>query len=203
MPDKKHSRAYHRYFEDYAERQTMDESGRLAIERVYVGRYYRVNLSGRALRRQKVLFLLLYLGAAALFLLSGVTLQVSAVGLAAIATMAALLSLLWLAVPVFHRLTAPREMEVRTWRESSASLRHAGAGAAVCLFACAGASLAAAFLVPGYSRLETALGVLPYVLSGAFSLGIHILERRTDYEVLPPKNQRPEGSSPIRYYTPD
>ena len=192
MPDKKHSRAYHRYFEDYAERQTMDESGRLAIERVYVGRYYRVNLSGRALRRQKVLFLL-----------SGVTLQVSAVGLAAIATMAALLSLLWLAVPVFHRLTAPREMEVRTWRESSASLRHAGAGAAVCLFACAGASLAAAFLVPGYSRLETALGVLPYVLSGAFSLGIHILERRTDYEVLPPKNQRPEGSSPIRYYTPD
>ena len=203
MTEQKHSRAYHRYFEDYAERQILDESGRLTTQRIYVGNYYRTKLSDTRLLRQRTCFVLLYLSAVILYLGAGVTLRISALWVVALFTAAALLALLWLAIPIFHRLTAPREMEVRAWRESAVSLRHVSVAAAVCLLLCAGITLAAAFIFPGYSMSETALGAALYALAGILLLGIYFLERWTEYEVLPPKNQRPEGSSPIRYYMPD
>ena len=203
VAEQKHSRSYHRYFEDYAESQVLDENGRVIIRRVYVGRYYRVKLSDRSLRRQKLLFVLLYLLAAVLFLWAGSTLRVSAVGAAAVFTAAALIALLWLAVPVFRRLTAPREMEVRAWRESAEQLRHVSLGAAVCLLACAVVTCGVCAASPDHSMAEAVPGLILYVLSGGLALAIHLLERRTEYEILPPKHQRPEGSSPIRYYAPD
>lgn len=203
MKETKHSKAYHRYFEDYAELQTLDENGRSTTQRVYVGKYYRVKLADSALRRQKLLFALFYLISAAAYLWAAATVRISAAGPVAIFTAACLIALLWLAMPVFHRLTSPREMEVRAWRESADSLRRVSLGAAVCLFVCAGATLSAALVLPAYDWRETLPGVFLYLLSGGMSLGIALLEKGTEYEVLPPKNQRPEGASPIRRYAPD
>lgn len=203
MAKQRFSRAYHRYFEDYAERQIIDPNGVPVTDRVYVGKYYKVKLPDPALKRQRVVICLLYLAAAAAFALGGTRAVVSAVGYVAVLTMAALISLIWLAIPVFYRLTVPREMEIRSWRDSSQNLKRVSLGAAICLFICGLGMLSGALFLADYAVSDTIPCVVLHLLAGGLALGIHFLEKHTEYEILPPKNERPSMSSPIRYYSSD
>ena len=202
MTQRKHNRAYHRYFENYAEREYTDGKGRRKIERVYVGQYYRAALTDGEHRRRKLRIALSAGAAVALYLCAGLTAPVSGARYVAIAFMLALLGLGWLARAVFARLAAPREMEVRVWRESSEQLKNASLAASVALAADALAMAAGILFIPMHSAANW-LGVPAVLLAAAAALVPRIIEQHTDYDVLPPKHERPEGSSPIRSYAPD
>lgn len=61
MAKQYHSRSYHRYFENYAEKEVLKPGGGYEIQRVYVGNYYKADLTDSENRRSKLTILILYL----------------------------------------------------------------------------------------------------------------------------------------------
>ena len=203
MSKQSYRKAYHRFFEDYAEIRTPNEKGREVIRRVYVGQYFKTALDDRTHRRRKGIILALFLLSAVLCLYGGLTAPASGARFTALLTMASLLSLVLLGVSVFYRLTAPREMEKRVYRDSSERLRTTGFLSAVCLLFTAVGMLITALGNEAYVLSDNGTGILAFTLAGAAALGLALLEKKTGYDVLPPKHQRPEGAAPIRYEAPD
>lgn len=203
MSKRRHSRAYHRYFENYAEKEVLGPGGSYTIQRVYVGQYYRVDLPDGALRRQCWAFLGLFLLCLAGYLAGSLLAAVSAVFPVALATMLPLVAVLFLGVAVFYRLTVPREMEIRAWRDSSVNLLRAGMAFGICTVLCFGFTLGGCLLIPGYSFGETLPSLACYAVSAAAGFGIYRMEKKTPYRTLGPKQERPEESSPIRYEMPE
>jgi hypothetical protein len=194
-----HSRSYHRYFEDYAELEIPDDKGGYSIRRVYVGKYYRVDLPDRSAWILKIRILVLYLIAAALYFAAGLLSQVSASRYVAILTMLSLIAVLLLALPVGSRLLAPREMEIRSYRDSSLRLRDFSLFALVTLCGCCIGNAAGSLVLAEFSFAGSIPSVLMYFLSAMSVLLIYRTEKRTPYKILPPRNERPRMSSPIRY----
>lgn len=203
MAKQRHSRSYHRYFENYAERQVLGPDGGYIIERVYVGKYYKAALTDQQLRRQRVLFGILFLISLAGYLVGALLAKVSAVSLVALATMPPLIALVCLAVAVFYRLTVPREMEIRSYRDSSENLLRSSMAALICLLVCFGFTLGGCLLIPVYSLAQTLPSLLGYLAAAGAALGIYLIEKNTSYQTLDPKQERPAESSPIRYEMPD
>lgn len=109
MAKQYHSRSYHRYFENYAEKEVLKPGGGYEIQRVYVGNYYKADLTDSENRRSKLTILILYLLTLTGYFAGGLLSAVSATAGVAIATMPALIAVLFLAVSVFYRLAAPRK----------------------------------------------------------------------------------------------
>lgn len=203
MSKQKHSHSYHRYFENYAEKEILLPGGGRTIQRVYVGKYYRADISDQQLRRQKITFALLFLCALAGYFAGALMADVSAVSFVALATMPPLVALLFLGIAVFYRLTVPREMEIRAFRDSSDNLLRSSMAFFICMVLCFAASLAGCLLIPLFSLGENLFSLLCYLISGIAALKIHLMERSTPYQSLLPKQERPRESSPIRYEMPD
>lgn len=197
--DQLHSRSYHRYFEDYAELEIPDDKGGYSIRRVYVGKYYRVDLPDRSVRILKIRILVLYLIAAALYFAAGLLSAVSANRYVAILTMFSLIAILLLALPVCSRLLAPREMQIRSYRDSSQRLKNYSLFAFVTLCICCIGNAAGSFLLGGFSLSGSIPSVLMYLAAALFVLFLYLTEKHTPYKILPPKHERPRLSSPIRY----
>jgi len=203
MPEQKHSKAYHRYFENYAEKGSVDARGKTRIERVYVGQYYRVDLPDSEHRKRKAGILLFFGASSACFLFSGMTAQAGTAPIPAVLIALSLIALLLQGIAVFHRMTVPREMEIRQYRDSAERLRLFSA-AAFLLLSCAAAGMAAFCLLADQYPVSTNIaGILAMVFAAVFAFLVLWTERHTPYEILPPKHERPEGSSPIRHYAPD
>lgn len=203
MSKQKHSRSYHRYFENYAEKEVLSPQGGYTIQRVYVGKYYKVDLPDDALRRQKRQIGVLYLLCLAGYILGALLSRVSAVSFVAVLTMPPLVALLFFTVAVFYRLTAPREMEIRAWRDSAQNLRTGAMAFLVCISVCFLATLIGCLAIPAYSLPETLPSLLCYLLAGAGAGQIYRIEKHTHYLILDPKQERPTESSPIRYEMPE
>lgn len=203
MSERRHSRSYHRYFENYAEKEVLTPGGGYTIQRVYVGQYYRVDLPDAQLRRQRVQYLALFLLSLAGYLAGALMARISAVSLVALATMPPLVAVLIYGIAVFYRLTVPREMEIRAYRDSSEHLISSSRGFLVCILICFGFSLGGCLLVPGFSLPETLPSLVCYLVSGGAALKTCLLEKNTPYLRLEPKQERPSESSPIRYEMPD
>lgn len=203
MSKQKHSRSYHRYFENYAEKEVLSPQGGYTIQRVYVGEYYKADLPDDTLRRQKRQIGVLYLLCLAGYILGALLSRVSAVSFVAVLTMPPLIALLFFAVAVFYRLIAPREMEIRTWRDSSRNLRTGAMAFLICMGLCFSATLIGCLAVPGYSLPETLPSLICYLLAAAGAGRIYRIEKNTHYQILEPKQERPAESSPIRYEMPE
>lgn len=203
MSKQKHSHSYHRYFENYAEKEILLPGGGRTIQRVYVGKYYRADISEQQLRRQKISFALLFLCVLAGYFAGALTAGVSAVSFVALATMPPLVALLFLGIAIFYRLTVPREMEIRAFRDSSYNLQRSSIVFFICMVICFVASLAGCLLISLFPLGENLFSLLCYLISGAASLKIHLMEKNTPYQSLLPRNERPSESSPIRYEMPD
>ena len=203
MHEQKHSRSYHRYFENYAEKQVETAGGGYSIERVYVGKYYKVDLSDQALRRQRILIFLLWLLGLGGYFAGALLSKVSAVSVVAIATMPPLLVSIWLTIAVFHRLFAPREMEIRSYRDSSESLILSAKVMTACILLCFAVTLGGCLLVPGYSLPATLPPLLCYLTCLCATCMLRHIEKATHYKIMEPKHERPAESSPIRYEMPE
>lgn len=198
-----HSRSYHRYFEGYAEKSIPDDKGGYRIERIYVGNYYRIDLPDRTVRARAILILLLYVLAAVSYLIASLLSAVSANRYVAILTMLSLICMICMIFPVISQLTAPREMEIRAYRDSALRLRDYSLGTWIILLVCAIGNLLGVILCEEYSLHGSVPSIALYLISAALICAIYILGRRTPYKVLPPRNERPSMSSPIRYEAPE
>lgn len=203
MSKQTHSHSYHRYFENYAEREILLPDGGRKIQRIYVGKYYRVDLPDNQLHRQKITLGLLSGITLAGYFAGALTAGVSAFAPVALLTMPPLIALLFLGIAIFYRLTVPREMEIRALRDSSDNLRRSSIAFFFCIVLCFGTSLVTCLLVPLFSLKDNLFALLCYLVSGAASLKIYLIEKNTPYQSILPKQERPDRSSPIRYEIPD
>lgn len=120
----RHSSAFHRYFEGYAEHRVPREDGTFQIERFYVGDYYRQDLSDRGRMGIRLIYILLFFLSVRIFILAGVQNTGSNLFLGTIACqVGCVCAYIWLFFILIAYLTSKREMEVRTYRETSESLR--------------------------------------------------------------------------------
>lgn len=203
MSKQKFSHSYHRYFENYAEKEILQPGGGRTIQRVYVGKYYRVDLTDQQLRHQKIMIFLLFLCALAGCFAGALLAGVSALSLVALATMPPLVAVLFLGIAVFYRLTVPREMEIRAYRDSSDNLLRGSMIFLICIMICFCCTLVGCVQSPLFTLGETIPALLCYLVSAGAALKIYLMEKGTPYKALAPKQERPRESSPIRYEMPD
>ncbi|MCD8103441.1 MAG: hypothetical protein LUF35_00185 [Lachnospiraceae bacterium] len=194
-----HSSSYHRFYENYAEREVTDEHGATKIERVYVGEYYYPELSDEQFRLRKVLFPFLYVVSFLIFLLSGTCRVAANSSLYMIPFLAISVCIyLLLLIPMVYCVRAEKEMELRYYRYSHIQLTRYCLCQAVCLFGAGTAVLVGSLLFSGIDA-AVLLCAAGYCAAGAFMLVIYLLQSRTEWQKLPPKNKRPDKSSYIRY----
>lgn len=203
MSKQKHSRSYHRYFENYAERETLGSDGRPHIQRVYVGQYYTIALPENQQRRLKLELLALFVLGAAGYLLPALLASISAVPLVALCTMPPLIALIFWTVALCYRLFAPSQMEIRTYRDASENLLRYSLAFSLCMLLCLAATLAVCLAVSSFSVWETLPALVSYAAAATSGFLTHRLEKATPYQVLSPKQERPPESSPIRYEMPE
>jgi hypothetical protein len=193
-----HSRVYHRYFEGWAEKVVIAGAGTPVIKRVYIGSYYSANLTGRQRLLRKLLYVALYLVAAALYGFTGTrNTAVALVKYASVPVGLAFPVMLCLLVPLYFNLTVPAEMIVRQYRDSSATLRGVCAAAFALLGLSALTALLFLALTPDAPAGQTLLCAGGYLLSASAVFAIWRLEKKLVYTVLPPRAERPEYSTVI------
>lgn len=195
-----HSRAYHRYFEGYAEHKYFDEQEKMHIERVYVGSYYRRDISDKKHLCCRFLYILLYVVGLVAYLYAGT--RDSGAGFArytAIPVVLALIAVIWLAIPLFRNVTAPREMIVRAYRDTSEDLIRASLFAVILQLLNVVASLISLLLVSDQNTAMAVTSIAAYCVSCAAFFGMYFTEKHMPYEKLPPRADIPKDSSIIRY----
>lgn len=198
-----YSRAYHQYFEDFAEKEVELKNGKRHIERVYVGNYYRIPYSDRKWVCQKAIFVILY--AMSVFFLIHAGLQnlsmnyVSTGKYSIIPQVVSFVSLFLFLIPLFYRVTAPRAMMIRIFRDSSERLKR-NAVVTACILSVTVTFSIVYLALNGQLLLKQGLiCVAENAVSAGAMWAIYVLERNTKYEVLPSTARRSANSSIIRY----
>lgn len=189
-----HSTRYHDFFEGYAEARVPNQDGKGShIERVYMGDYYRQNVSDGRRIALRLLYVGLYLLSAALFVYgmeqrvrSNLALFVAAPGLLSVLVYVLMLPIL------ISYVTQPRDMTVWGYRSSSKRLKKLSLVAAALV-------LTTAVTVIAYCMwdIQDDIGselmcIVCYVLSSVCMGGIGLVERTVDYTTAPSTN-RPSG----------
>lgn len=178
-----HSRAYHRFFEDYEEVVEPGKNGRgKHIRRFYTGFYYVPQMTDKRLVGQKVLYVFLYLLGFALFLTSAAApVTGNTVWYVAIAIAIVFLVLLALLRSLIHYTAAKKRMTVGEYKESSVALQKNALGATVCLVAMALVKAVYTFFIsPEISGMELATTGGFLLAAGAVFL-LRWLESRISY----------------------
>lgn len=194
-----HSRSYHKFFEDWAELRRLDENGKIHVERVYVGKYYRSPLTiGQRIARQ-LLYVFLYGLSIALFVIGGIRdIPVNHSLIPSLFVAICIFPLAWLILPLFRNLTMPKEMIIRQYRAASLDLIRISGIASGALAVAALVTLL--FLVTGKGWLRETVGcALCYLVAAGLLFALRFLEQRLKYEVLPPRTSRPENSTIIEF----
>lgn len=194
-----HSRAYHRYFEGYEELQKCGPDGRIVIERCYTGTYYRQAVSARRRWAVRIFFALACLFAAALFLYTASRpIPCSNLWYVNIPSVWSLVTLILTGAYTALNLIAPREMEVRSYRDAHQRLT-AVSGACAAGLLLTGIAAALSLLQKSEHLQETLLCAAGYFLCSALIGGIFLTERATPYtERESPYCHQAKGSR-IRY----
>ena len=193
-----HSRAYHRFFEDYAERQQPDAEGRLRIERTYIGLYYCQNVSRKKAVWLRVEYGLLWIIAAAAFVLAA-TRPVGSNRSVYVTCFQALtvMGLFWELVALFRYVVSPEKMTVYEYKASSKALQHAAALTGLSSFLAAGASIVWLLLRRPESSGSTGVCFCGFLLCGVFSALLKETEKRIPYTQEASGNRPDETSSLI------
>lgn len=202
MDNKIHSKAYHRYFEGYAEKYVTDDAGNMKVMRVYAGNYYKQSISDKARICVRLAYAVLFVFTAAAYVYAGVR-AVSCIPsrYVELPIAVSLLLLIYLAMSVFYSLTASREMEIRVYRESSEALKRASLSSAIVLALSAVIDIVLALITNTEFSSQLIVCIAVQLLSGISSMGIYLIESRIKYDVLPPKHPVPSRSSPIKRFS--
>ena len=189
----RHSKAYHDYFEDYAELEALEE-GKRTIQRVYIGKWYSMDKEKAQRLRRKLAVCALFVLAAAAFVLGSLAKLGGTLGrITGLLQGVTAVVLLFLLVTVIQYAAAPEKMTIFQYRESSEKLKRISCISMVAflvLCLCTVFGGATAFAYAG-----------AYLAGAALSFCLFYTEKKLSYLELPPTAQRMENSSRIRKYT--
>lgn len=195
-----HSRSYHKFFEDWAERKVYDSNGKMQVERVYIGNYYRSPLSKQKRVIRRIQYILLYALAVAFFVISGTQdVPVNHATIPSLFVAVCIFPLTVLLLPLFRNLTMPEEMIIRQYRAASLDLIRISAVSAGVLAVTALVQLLFLVVMDNSCMLETILCAAGYLIAAGGIFLLHLLERRLEYEIIPPRADRPENSTVIKF----
>lgn len=193
-----HSTSYHDFFEGYAEARVPNRNGKGShIERVYVGEYYRQNVSDGKRAALRLIYVGFYLLSAALFAY-GMQQRVPSNSSLCVAAPGLLSSLAYvLMLPVLlSYVTQPRNMTVWGYRSSSKRLEKLPLVTAALVFATAAAVLAYCLWSAQDSISGELVCIVCYTAASALLGAIGGIERTVDY-VTEPSRHAPSGDTII------
>ena len=195
-----HSKAYHRFFEGYAEVSVPNPDGKgYRIQRVYTGNYYRQDLTQGQRIRLRGLYVALFLCIAYLFVSSAILpLTSNSTWYAVLPQAVSVPFLFWIVVAFFSYLPAERDMTIADYRSSSLSLRNATLGSAICLGITALATLIFIALHPSDELLRELLSAGKYLAGGLIALLMYRIEIKVKYLTIPSQHKPPENSYEIK-----
>jgi len=187
-----YSKAYHRFFEGYTEITVPRPGKGHRIQRVYTGDYYRQDLTTGQRILLRVLYVVLFLCIAYLFVSSAVlALASNSTWYVTLPQALSLPFLSWTVIAFFSYLPAERDMTIHAYRSSSLALQKATLGSAVGLGIATFATLVFMLLHPSTEPLVELLSAVKYLAGGVLALSIHRVERSIRYLVLPSQNIPP------------
>ncbi len=190
-----HSKAYHRHFEGYTEVETVNPKGKVVIQRIYTGDYYRLDLPRKKRVGLRIVYALLWLAACALFgFAASRPIGANMTWYLAIVQMLTVCALAGLLFSLISHCTVPRDMTVGDWKSASVSLKRRAVYAA--LFLELNAFATGVYLLLKGDRWGAHLLVIAlYVLSGLLLVVMNRLEDNAPYLTIPStQSAPPEGS---------
>lgn len=194
-----HSRAYHRFFEGYAEFYENDKNGKPYIRRVYVGPYYCPEGTRKEQLADKISGLLLYFVATSVYVICCVQ-KVWYNAFAPIVFFEALVLflLLFFLFPFTEHVRAGKRLMIREYRDASELYRKESCAAAYSMWAMSVTVFISALAV----RKEMRYGILlcaGFMVSGTCMYFISQREKKRTYRKEPGQNAYKHKSSTIEY----
>ncbi len=195
-----HSKAYHRYFEGYSETIIPKSNGKGSrIVRVYIGDYFRQNLSPRKRITIRVLYVVLFVCAAVFYISSAVQpLTINSTWYVVLPEAISLLFLSWILLTFLSYIPAERDMTIEGYRSSSLSLLKATLGSATCLGIAGLTTLIFIVLNPVDEYLSVLLCSGKFFAAGLFALAMNRIESKVNYLTIPNQNKPFENGSEIK-----
>lgn len=192
-------RAYHGYFEGYSEVAVPGRNGKgTRIQRVYTGDYFRQDLTAGQRTRIRLLYVVLFLSAVALYVSNAILpLASNSAWYVTLPQAASIVFLAWIIIAFYSYLPAKQDMTIAEYRSSSLALLKATRGSAISLGLVAVANLLFIALNPSNEPLRELLGAGKYVISAWMTLAINRIEKKVTYLSVPSQHQPPQDSVEI------
>jgi archaellum biogenesis protein FlaJ (TadC family) len=194
-----HSKAYHRFFEGYSEISVPHPNGKgTSIQRVYIGNYYRQNLTKSLRILLRMLYLVLFLCITYLYTSSAILpLMINSTWYVVLPQAASVVFLFWTLIAFFFYMPAEKDMKITDYRSSSLSLLKASEGSAICLGATALAVLIFVLISPSGESHNELLCAGKYLVAGLTALAIYLIEKKVSYLKIPNQIVPPDNSVEI------
>jgi hypothetical protein len=188
-----HSKAYHRFFEGYAEISVPKADGRgYRIQHIYTGNYYRQDLTTGQRILLRGLYVALFLGTVYLFVSSAILpLASNSTWYVVLTQVVSIPFLFWILIAFFSYLPAGRDLTIAEYRSSSLALPKATLGAAISLSLAAFAMLVFLLLNPSGEYLVELLCAVKYLAGGLLALAMNRVEIKVNYLIVPSPNKLP------------
>lgn len=127
-----YNKAYHSFFEGYTEKQEVDpNTGKVHIKRTYAGDFYVAQMEEAAWKRNKILYVALYVWSVIALILQGVG-RSATEWYIVVPVFLGILAEILLGVQVFARLGHSRRLNIRQYRERE-TLKGASMGGTLAL----------------------------------------------------------------------
>jgi len=194
-----HSKAYHRFFEGYAEVNIPTKNGKGAqIKRIYIGDYYRQELTKSRRVVFRILFAVLFLFITYLFISSAIIpLKSNTTWYVVLPQAGSILFLAWAFIALCSYLPSGRDLTIDGYRSSSLALKKATLGVAIGLGLSAIVTLVFMGLNQSNQMMAELLCAGRYLLGGFLALSINRIENRTKYVIIPSEHRPPENGAEI------
>ncbi len=194
------SKAYHRFFEGYSEITVPKPNGKgYTIQRIYTGDYHRQDLTKSQRIWLRVLYVVLFLGAAYLFVSSAILPLVSnATWYVALSQAISIPLLFWVMIVFYSYLPAKQDLTIHEYRSSSLALQKATFGSAVSLGIAALATLIFVLLNLPDGPLTELICAVKYIAGGLLVYSINLIEKGLNYLIIPSQNIPPPDAMEIK-----
>lgn len=174
---------FNRYFEGYEKRVVMDENGKEKMKMVYIMDYYRPRLTEKGFTARKIINVVLFLISAAAQIFSGLRsdIPMNMTKYMGFAQCLGILALILVAIYLCSHLSAPYNMEIRSYRNAHDKLvimSMIGTFILLAIFVMAIVTM----IVHGSFTVMSFIWAFMYLLAAACIAAIWLLEKRTEYD---------------------
>lgn len=176
---------FNRYFEGYQKRTVIDRNGEEKVKFVYTLDYYRPQMSQNSFIIRKVIYIVLFLIAAAVQLLAGLQeIPMNHVQYMGFAQCLGILAMILIGVYLCIHLTAPYTMEVHAYRGAHEKFITATLIASIgmgVIFLCALVTM----IICSSLSFRSVIWVFLYLVAAGVIFVMWMLEKKTEYDQIP------------------